>query len=724
MSRRNSSSTPAKHPTAPWRPWLLGSLVALIVSRPLLPSEAVAWRGDGLIWPLATLLLLGAALTGSAMAGKGAAFAPRGWKRIDLLALAYLLCVAVSAGWAIRTASPRPAVHMLCEQAGLVALYLVARQCFARPIEIRAVVLVMFGLSVALSCYGLYQYFVSLPATRAHYQADPDAALREIGQWFPPNSRERYSFEQRLASIEPMATFALTNSLAGFLVPWLVAGIGLLLAGAGVVSRGRRAILAALVTACCACLLLTKSRSGYVGAALGAGLAVLALPTMQRLRSSRSLSLGAGVLTALVAALAWHGGLDRLVLSEAPKSLGYRWEYWQAALSMTGDYPLLGCGPGNFGDTYTRYKLPASSEEISDPHNFLLEIAASTGWPAAALYVAFLIAAFWPAPAASSACQASDEPTAAFPWAIPLGGVAGFLAALLLAPLVGISPEPSHALGGAAIVALVAYLGQDWVRTPGHVNLAAPLAALLVNLLAAGGFGFPGVAGSLWLLAALVVNQRSAEIEIGVAGSPGQTKIETTRVANALGAAAALLAAGAAIVFAYRPAVACQSLVLQADHHVSSAGSRLLAATEADPWSDEAWRRLAAVRYAHWLQSHEAADFADFERAAQRTVELRPRSSGVRVEIADRYLDAFHRQQEAAMLDKAIEFYRDAIRLYPHSAHRQARLAVALRDAGQKDRAAAAATEALRLSDLSPHVEHQLWNEARSEVEAIAAGGP
>ena len=61
-----------------------------------------------------------------------------------------------------------------------------------------------------------------MPHTRAEYQADPDRALRDAGLWFPPDSPERKLFEDRLANTEPMATFALTNSLAAFLAPWLV----------------------------------------------------------------------------------------------------------------------------------------------------------------------------------------------------------------------------------------------------------------------------------------------------------------------------------------------------------------------------------------------------------------------------------------------------------------------------------------------------------------------
>ena len=49
---------------------------------------------------------------------------------------------------------------------------------------------------------------------------------------------------------------------------------------------------------------------------------------------------------------------------------------------MIADRPWLGCGPGNFQDVYTQYKLPEASEEVADPHDFLFEVWATAGTPA------------------------------------------------------------------------------------------------------------------------------------------------------------------------------------------------------------------------------------------------------------------------------------------------------------------------------------------------------
>ena len=80
--------------------------------------------------------------------------------------------------------------------------------------------------------------------------------------------------------------------------------------------------------------------------------------------------------------------------AKAATSLGYRLQYWQATLHMIADRPWLGCGPGNFQDVYTRYKLPEASEEVADPHDFLLEVWATAGTPAM-LALLGVLGLFW-----------------------------------------------------------------------------------------------------------------------------------------------------------------------------------------------------------------------------------------------------------------------------------------------------------------------------------------
>ena len=165
------------------------------------------------------------------------------------------------------TAVRGPALNMLWEWVGLGMLFFLARQLIRDAREVRAVVAAMIALMAAISVYGIYQYAIELPAMQRQFAADPEGMLREAGLNYPPGTPLRDLFEKRLANREPLATFALTNSLAAALAPWLVVGLGIIAA----TWHDRRRWIAWVIclVPIAVCLLLTKSRSGYVAAAVG-----------------------------------------------------------------------------------------------------------------------------------------------------------------------------------------------------------------------------------------------------------------------------------------------------------------------------------------------------------------------------------------------------------------------------------------------------------------------
>ncbi len=200
----------------------------------------------------------------SALSGEGPGVRA-GW--IDAAVLLLLVCFAASTLWAVRHGSPRPAINVFWEWVGLGLCFLLARQLIDTEREVRAVAAVMIALAVALAGYGLYQQAYEMPQTRAFYRANPDAALRAADWWYPPGSPQRKLFEDRLANTEPTATFALTNSLAGFLTPWLVVLAGI----ACTELRDRKRLAGAIILflPIGICLFLTHSRSGCIAALLG-----------------------------------------------------------------------------------------------------------------------------------------------------------------------------------------------------------------------------------------------------------------------------------------------------------------------------------------------------------------------------------------------------------------------------------------------------------------------
>lgn len=60
-------------------------------------------------------------------------------------------------------------------------------------------------------------------------------------------------------------------------------------------------------------------------------------------------------------------------------SLTFRWQYWTASAKMFVDYATTGVGRENFGSHYLQYKAIDSPEEISTPHNLLVQAATEWG---------------------------------------------------------------------------------------------------------------------------------------------------------------------------------------------------------------------------------------------------------------------------------------------------------------------------------------------------------
>jgi hypothetical protein len=71
---------------------------------------------------------------------------------------------------------------------------------------------------------------------------------------------------------------------------------------------------------------------------------------------------------------------------------------------------------------------------------------------------------------------------------------------------------------------------------------------------------------------------------------------------------------------------------------------------------------------------------------------------------------------DPAQLQAAIADYRRSVELYPNNCLRRAKLAIALRDAGEEQQSADQTAEALRLDELTPHLDQKLSAELRAEL--------
>ena len=697
-----------------WKAVLAGVVTALFVVRPLYPSESVASEGDGL--PVVMLWLLALTLW-AIMVARGSLSRVRfDWPDIAVAALVFWHSVA--ALWAVAFESPRPALNMLWEWLGLGVAFFLARQAFSSGLQRRAVGAVMLALAVVVSVYGLYQYSVELPAARESYEQSPDEMLRDAGLWFPPGSHGREMFEQRLASLEPMATFALTNSLAGFLAPWAMVALGVSVGFARRLSIKQKIAIASLLIPLGLCLLLTKSRSAYLACACGvaATVAISWGGHWTQVRTRRKL-LAAGIVVALIVgailAAVTVGGLDVEVLSEAPKSLGYRLQYWQASAAMIRDLPIFGCGPGNFQHRYTAYKLPEASEEITDPHNFLIEIWATAGTPA--------LLALLAAGAAFSLCvlrstrtgndqlsKAASELDSETKDAVPifLGSVAGMLLSIPIGVMSAAPPSWLVPLAGLPLGALLLAMLFPWVRRGEDSAMlwALPAIVLLVHLLFSGGLAFPGVATGLWLLLALALN----------ASECGDRPV-TSRVGTlALGGVLAMVAA--CYLTGYEPTLVARTHIQRAYDGTGDPGNLLVKAAKADPWASQPHEHLADILHQQWMTQPNAETLAEFDRAVDETLARAPRAASLRHKFGLAYGQCFARSPQQALLSKAVSMLEAAVSLYPNDCQKRADLAEAYLLAGDRDRYERERAEALRLDAVTPHSDRKLEDEQRQRL--------
>lgn len=711
---------------------LLGGMTALYVVRPLFPSESAAVYGDGMtvvmLWiALAVFWLLGAI-------GRPVFELRFGW--IDAAVLLLVAWCGVSAISVMWHGAPRPAINMFWEWLGLGLAFLLARQFIATAMEARAVAAVMIAVAVSLAGYGLYQRVYEMPNSRAMYEADPDRAMRDAGLWFEPGSPERILFESRLGNREPMATFALTNSLAAFLSPWLVILFGMILDS----RHNRRRLIALLLCAVpiVICLVLTKSRSGYIAVAIGL-VAVWFLSRRDKLHIGWRLPAAIGLAMVVGVAGLSMSGLGGDLLQRATRSFGFRVHYWRSSVKMIADHPIVGCGPGNFQNSYTQYKLIEASEEVADPHNFLLEIWATAGTPALLAFLAVLFGFAWssssntvgqvsnlpesnlsstPGSAHLQVVPGNTDDVSCPPLYVMAGGLCGFLLAAPIGLLSAAPPGIASLLLGIPLAIATLGLLWNWVQD-GQLPRWLPalgVVTVLIDLLTTGGIAFPSVAGSLWLLMALGLQGRRPR------GS------HPTVAWGALAVAIAL--AVACYCSAYGPVLGCQAEMRLAEREPLRAVEHLEAATVSDPWAVDPWRQLAAVELERWWQRPNPEDFARFEHARAKALELAPNSASLWLTAGDWSARAYSKTgpdgkrfapQAGA---SAIEAYDRAVQLYQNSTLYRAKLANAYRAVGDWSGFRREAKTALEMDDLTSYSDKKLPAAVRDRLVADLKDAP
>ncbi|NQV27131.1 MAG: O-antigen ligase family protein [Rhodopirellula sp.] len=770
----------------------------LLLVRWLIPTEGTA--GGDTLW--LTSLMFAAAAGFFWWMSRVSLERPR-FEKIDVAV--WFLCgahILSSLVVIVTEGHKRAATNMLWEWLGVAVMFSLIRQTIT-PVSRQQFLQSVLVVTTALACYGIWQPTFWYPANLRDYEnlraeidsvessselSAQDRVKRQqelraqfVSQGIPLSGPSLELFERRLRdSKEPLGFFALTNTFAGFMAMSLVllaATLLNLLLPAATVSASqslgtrRRVAIAAVsisILVVAYCLLLTKSRTAWAGTLVG--LATLVCLLVVRSRSGTALkklipiaAASVIVLSLLTGIAIATGALDVEVLSEASTSLSYRLEYWTSTWDVILDHPLFGTGPGNFRDNYLRYKLPQSSEEISDPHQFVLDVAANAGLIGVIGLLAFLWMIVWLAwrLCGQSESEVKDElQTRSISNDSPPStsrGAVGVAAAVALAGEWLFSGVVAWQVLCVSLLAIAFdYLLTNVQRRPSSgsaadqiefcvpsVAIIAALVTLFVHLSAAGGIAMPAVIGLILALAAVLSVDSNREASTGCTGSrPSEISLAAEPASattsddpqNGLWLGAALFGGIAAVgctLTAFGPVIKSASLLQLGDYDaINGQPARHVVrlyrtAAEADPLSPEPYIRLSQFYLHQWKQSRDADFFDQAIENAGKARSLSPHSPQIAHEIGYAWLV---KASETVPIDEiaitaATEEMRNTLEMYPTQPTWAAETAQAFALAGDATEAADFAQRALALDEINRaagHVDRYLPDDLLTEIERIA----
>jgi tetratricopeptide (TPR) repeat protein len=727
---------------------LLRILVSgLVVVRWLIPAESAA-SGDTL-WvvqlDLAIVVLW-------AWAGlRSGRFVVR-WSLFDSALWALVAAHGLSAAAVFVTGGDRrAALNMAWEWVGLGITFFLVRQTIQNALDARRLAAILVAIAVVLGGLGIWQHYVFYRLATREYtemlneidslEKNPGANARRLGelqlklesQGIPTDEMGRKQYINRLQfSNEALGPFALANTFAGYLLVMLLLAAELFRTLAGPRAKSAIAAWAAAFLVLVYCLILTKSRTAWVGLFIAGAVWGITLLVRNRQRLSRRLVLGMGLglvgIGVLFGIAAVGKGFDAEVVSEAPKSLAYRFQYWNGAAHTIAAAPqtvILGTGPGNFRQHYLRYKVRESSEEIADPHNWLLDLWASGGILAVAAFLACLVLAVVPVHRRRLASEPADAAAERLPpWTSDLPGPAlGFLLALI-APVAGANGNFDFSQLALFAIWIVVFgvlrRGLGTARLA-PIALGAAALGLMIHLSGAGGIEMPGMMQLLLVLAALA---------FATVDRPTDATVSLRLVIGIAGVGVVLFVAlfltGTLPVLNRRAAIAQGEQALFLDGKFDEAQEDFIRAAFDDPLSPEPHTKLADALFARWQSSPPGLTGDNFAKACEALKEAMhqdPLNPSHYRRLGEFYLARFSRTHDPADAQAAADAYQRAIERYPNDVALRSADAQALADAGKIADAKQQAKQALELDEINHrwgHTDRYLPDTTLARLKALA----
>ena len=623
---------------------------------------------------------------------------------------------------------------------GIAALVSVGRRVAVSEKTAISLVRLMIAASIGVAFYAWHQVFVGFPQLIAEYKSNPDAMLRQVGIVAEHGSATRIVFENRLYDGGPTGTFALANSMAVMLVGGLVTMIGTLVttwrnqsASQNVATRtmqrllwfGGIAIIGGMILA-------TRSRSAVLSILLLVAWLVISQVNdrqrwFQRIRQKWRAAAAALALSMAVAAGLGYTFRNTEWIQQAPASLAIRFNYWRACFEMVRESPWVGVGPGQFKSRYEQFRAAAASEQIADPHQFLLQTVTTGGIPALLLMIALLILFVWNFPRHSRVAMDHSVPPVKNARDAEVGGVlTGVLIAIGGVWLVGagLGQMPMFDPGAIGTFAAAGFAVFAWFhfKPPANetdelptVRSIARYAALAmgIDLLASGGLTVPGVSVIAWMLVGIAVPVLPAEVIQNdvIQNRDCSGKFGWRRVGLASLVFGSLIGWYRCGIEPLEKARMLQNRfeVSWSRGQVDAAIASLEEATREDRWDAEPWLQLAAVcrslaieqpdRRMEWQQKWLAAEQEAIRRNSRDPVLLR--------QLGDGRILFYQRYGDRRMLEAANQLFEKAVNLSPSHETYTAQWAEILRELGD-ERAQPVAVQALKLSRSGGYYERSL----------------
>jgi O-antigen ligase len=722
-------------PTSPFRPQRVaaGLLAGLVVACIHFPADSTdVESGKALYTALVAIVLATIAVVFVPQPESGAIAKPFYKTRTFWLdSLPWMVAVGMFlAAWMMSSIGDwRKSTNEVWWWVTAASVWVAARRCVSDRRSLQAIIVLIGAIAFSLSIQAIYQHFVMIPQMWAQYQADPETFLISAGIHAPPGSAQRMIFENRLYDGGASATFALANSLAAVLLVGGVVMIGCWPRSRADWSRRVPLILASGFVL--GGLLVTRSRSA-IAAFLLALVAMIVWrylsgrdPSIERSDANRRfitrLSFVVLAVTGLVLAVVMFGRAEWV--EAAPASLLTRFQYWRSCASLMADYPWTGAGPGNFQLLYEHYRASNASEQIADPHNFLIETFTSGGIIVGSILVVWLVLVIRSAlrphlPTDSSTkdsahdesdfSQTQDANEAAW---IYLGVGIGLIVAWLFR-IVGGGADQWWVFAADTLAIVWAVV---WLKSQGHSHSESDLrmagwfslVALLIHLSVAGGWTIPGIALLFWILLGALV------------GADGGRWLAIDKLSNRRSRVIAIVVAGAALALLLHqrsivPVESEQKFMQLAAYSQSQnlqgrASQSIQDAVNADPHSTQAALWMSEIyRWEMLLGPSPEAIRPKWNEAVNRALRCGGQSASLRRELIIQRLHVFQVLGDRSDLKTAYEWLQQAVEFSPSGEWYWAQLSLVASEMGDASVAAKAARRARELSAGAGNIERDL----------------